>query len=212
MSVRSSETWFKCYRSEEARTLAATPSAFMLLWQITCRAQRTSSYNKHNLDVGEAFLGDYKSLGMTQGQYRQAKKLLQKCGFAKFKGTNKGTIATLIDTTIFDPNLENHDEQPNKPTENRREKSNEQATTTKNVKNEKNENNTDKVNLGSNGNERVWHLKERLKAIDEERESIMARCTEQPHRGWVTRDEADRTKLIELKKLKQETRDKLAGL
>ena len=57
----SQECWFKCYRSEEARELVrANHKAFLLLWQIAYRAQRTSSFNRYHLEVGEAFLGDYE--------------------------------------------------------------------------------------------------------------------------------------------------------
>lgn len=135
------ESWIKCHRTEESLQLATKPEAFMLLWQIAYRAQRKGTFNLHNLKVGEAFLGDYKNLGMTQGQYRQAKKFLQKHGFATFMGTNKGTIATLTDITVFDLNLEHQNEQGHTPATNGQRTSNEPTTTTKNVKNDKNEKN-----------------------------------------------------------------------
>ena len=90
------ETWIKFYRLEATvELMAANPRAFILLCQIAFRAQRTDTFNRHNLDVGEAYVGDYKEIGQTEGQYRYAKKYLEKHGFATFKGTSRGTIAKL---------------------------------------------------------------------------------------------------------------------
>lgn len=112
-------------------------NAFVLLTVIAFRAQRTAGYNAHNLLPGEAFVGDLKSLDMTERGYRTAKLLLEKRGFATFKATSKGTIARLINTRVFDVNAEQSDEQSDEqPTSNRR-ASDEQVTTTKNGRTER---------------------------------------------------------------------------
>lgn len=53
--------------------------------------------------TGEAFIGvgDFLKIGFTARNYRTAINTLRRLGFAAFKTTNKGTIATLIDTRLF---------------------------------------------------------------------------------------------------------------
>src|SRR5690554_5960048 len=104
--------WFKVMRNPEIEeVLAAKPKAFLLLFQIAFRAQRTATFNRYNLNPGEAFIGDLKTIGLTDGEYRGAKNFLEKHGFATFKPTNKGTIATLINSRVFDINVEPTNEQ-----------------------------------------------------------------------------------------------------
>jgi hypothetical protein len=86
--------------------LVNAPNAFTLLYQIASRAKRSYGYSVHGLKVGQAYIGDYKSIGLTERKYRTAKGLLERSGFATFKGTNKGTIATLINSRVFDINEE----------------------------------------------------------------------------------------------------------
>jgi hypothetical protein len=83
------------------------PIAFTLLTQVARRALRTGQqFNPHNLKVGQALLGDHQSIGATQQEYRTAKSQLESWGFATFEGTNRGTIATLTDTKVYDINIE----------------------------------------------------------------------------------------------------------
>jgi len=119
--------------------LAASKNAFLLLYQIAYRARRTDSFNRHDLAIGEAFVGDYKEIGLTEGEYRYAKKYLEDHHFATFRGTNKGTIAKLINFDVFNPNLEDSNGQYNTPATNQRRTNNEPTTTNKNDKNDKNE-------------------------------------------------------------------------
>jgi hypothetical protein len=107
------------------------PNAFLLLFQIAWRAKRTNGFNAHGLKVGQAMVGDYKSIGLTEQKYRTAKGLLEKGGFATFKGTNKGTIASIINSRVFDIN-EECEQRPKQRT------NNEQTTTIKKEKKEKN--------------------------------------------------------------------------
>lgn len=96
--------WIKMMRSPELMELIGTaPLAFTLAAVIAWRARFKPGVNLMNgLCRGEAFLGDYKACGMTEQQYRTAKKQLEKWGFATFKATNKGTTAKLMDTRLFD--------------------------------------------------------------------------------------------------------------
>ncbi|MFO1514271.1 MAG: hypothetical protein U1F83_15395 [Verrucomicrobiota bacterium] len=95
--------YLRAMRSDEALELIkANLHAFVLAYIIARRAWWKGGYNQHDLGTGEAFLGDYRECGMSEQQYRTAKKLLAKARFAKFKSTKKGTIARLTDTRLFD--------------------------------------------------------------------------------------------------------------
>ena len=101
------EPFLKLMKNKETMELATNaPNAFLLLLQIAWRAKRTNGFNAHGLTIGQALVGDYESIGLTERKYRTAKALLETWGFATFKGTNKGTIANLINTRVFDINEE----------------------------------------------------------------------------------------------------------
>ncbi|SVD80133.1 uncharacterized protein METZ01_LOCUS432987, partial [marine metagenome] len=162
--------YFKCYRSEVLKELlAASPNGTLLLLQIASRAKRTDSFNRYNLAIGEALVGDFKNIGLTEGQYREAKKFLAKHHFATFKGTTKGTIAKLINFEVFDPNLEDSNGQHNTPATNQRRTNNEPTTTNKNDKNENNDKN-EKGN--SSVKETSWHWEKQLNAVKDELKQI----------------------------------------
>ena len=56
---------------------------------------------------------------------------------ATFKSTNKGTVAKIINTGIFDINIEGSDRQNDNQATNKRQASDKQTATNKNLKNEK---------------------------------------------------------------------------
>jgi hypothetical protein len=118
--------------------IARSPIAFALATTIALRARFHNNVSRlTGLQQGEAFLGDYKRCGMTEGQYRQAKKLLEKHRFATFRTTNRGTIAKLMDTSLFDPcNVADYDPTYEQTTSKQR-ADNGQATTNKNGNNGK---------------------------------------------------------------------------
>lgn len=94
--------WFRAIRSPEALELIrANPNAFILAYVIAHRARFHDSFNEHSLALGECFLGDYRSYGLTEQKYRTAKEQLEKWHFATFRPTNKGTVAKLCDTRLF---------------------------------------------------------------------------------------------------------------
>jgi hypothetical protein len=110
----SSAGFFKCSRNPEGIDLAiAYPNAFILLYIIAYRAQRTAAFNRYGLKPGEALIGDYVNCGMSQQNYRTAKQQLQKFNFATFKPTSRGTIAKLINTRVFDINAAEGNEHSN---------------------------------------------------------------------------------------------------
>jgi len=116
-------------RSENTRELMKEPNAFTLLSHIALRAKRNGSLNIHNLQIGEALLGDYRNYGMSEREYRTAKDKLQNWGIATFKGTNRGTVAKLTDSSIYDINIEDIDKQDDNPETNKRRTGDEQETT-----------------------------------------------------------------------------------
>jgi hypothetical protein len=94
--------WFKAIRSDEAlELLRANKNAFLLLYVIAYRAQWKRGFNRFNLQQGEALIGDYENYGISEREYRTAKMNLEKWKFATFKATNAGTIAKLINTSVF---------------------------------------------------------------------------------------------------------------
>jgi hypothetical protein len=131
-------------RGPETTELMQDPDAFCLLTQIAYRARRTNALNRYDLAPGEAMLGDYRAYGMTERRYRTAKAKLARWRLATFRATNKGTIATLCGTTVYDPNIESSDEQSDRPQTGERRASDEQsdrpATTNNNGNNPNNGN------------------------------------------------------------------------
>ena len=118
----------KLNRSDTALALlAGDPKSFNLLTLIAFRASR---------ETGEAFIGDWKAMGATsEAAYRRTKKRLQAAGLATFKPTNRGTIAKLVDTRVFDINIIQGDEQSDEqPDDQSLKKATSKATTNKKFK------------------------------------------------------------------------------
>ncbi|HNQ90680.1 MAG TPA: hypothetical protein PKM73_18855 [Verrucomicrobiota bacterium] len=137
-----SHGWFKAQRNPEAfELIRACPNAFVLLYVIAFRARWRHGFNQHQLAAGQAFLGDFESYGMTERGYRTAKSFLAKHGFATFTATNKGTVATIASTSVFDVFSLARDGQADRQATSKRRTSDGQATTNeegKKVKTEKN--------------------------------------------------------------------------
>jgi len=94
--------YFKLMRSDTTRELLQDPKAFTLLAVIAYRAKWKGGLSVHNLEPGQALVGDHRSFGLSAKEYRTAKQRLGKYHLAAFKGTNKGTVATLLNTDVFD--------------------------------------------------------------------------------------------------------------
>jgi len=98
--------------------------AFILLCIIASRARRTSN-NTDGLEIGEAYLGDWESYGMTRQNYRTALKVLISSNFIKISETNRtrkksttgttteGTKVKLLNSEVWDINSEIDNHQPN---------------------------------------------------------------------------------------------------
>ena len=133
------EGYIMLRRSPAARELLRDGNAFRLLTQIALRAKRTNDFSVHGLRIGQALIGDFKACGLTPGQYRAAKARLKRYGLIDFRGTNKGTIATLLNDTVFDVNAEAPRQANDKPVTGKGQTDDGQATTNKNEKKGKNE-------------------------------------------------------------------------
>ncbi len=108
--------FLKLSRSPEVDELMRYPAAFMLLTQVARRARRTADgFNPDGLGIGEALVGDYRSIGASEQRYRTSKAQLEKWGFATFRATNKGTVARLLNTRVFDINPDSGNERGNEP-------------------------------------------------------------------------------------------------
>ena len=122
----SNQGFIALHRGEVAETLLAKhPNAFLLLAQIAMRAKWKDDLIT-GMKQGEAFVGDFKQAGIeTEMAYRHAKKVLVRCNLAAFKGTNKGTVATLTNTSIFSTTAPDR----NEPTTDKERARNGQGTT-----------------------------------------------------------------------------------
>jgi hypothetical protein len=114
-----SHGFLKLIRSDSLLVLIKEhPNAFLLLTQIAIRARR-SNCSITGLQIGEAYIGDFKEAGLqTEGQYRVAKDKLKSLGFiaiidtrrkkgknATIKRTTSGTLVKLLNTNIYDINI-----------------------------------------------------------------------------------------------------------
>jgi hypothetical protein len=89
--------------SEEFEILVKQrPTAFVLLTLIAIRARKVPLAISDGLEIGEALIGDFESYGATEQSYRTDKKYLKEWGFATFRSTNRGTIAKVVGSSIFD--------------------------------------------------------------------------------------------------------------
>jgi hypothetical protein len=107
------KAFMKLMRSEALMSLISKPYALTLLTVIAMRAKRVDDDSSDELELGQAYIGDYRNYGMTEATYRTAKEQLTKRGLIATKATNKGTIATLTNTKVFDINIVDDNEQNN---------------------------------------------------------------------------------------------------
>ena len=132
--MHDATTWI---RSKECEELQKDIKAFALITKIAWRAARkagtviTRDGHAIFLEAGEALIGDHLSCGLTQQEYRSAKNRLRNCKYAAFRTTNRGTIARLLDTRIYDINIA----EPTTCGTSSQPADNEQPTTNKNAKN-----------------------------------------------------------------------------
>jgi hypothetical protein len=110
---KAENTFIKAYRNPDALALMkSNRNAFCLYYVIAVRARRNrDGFNPYNLAPGEAPLGDYENYGMSEKEYRGAKAFLEKHRIAAFRRANRGTIATLLNSDVFDINADPEGEQ-----------------------------------------------------------------------------------------------------
>jgi len=105
-SKRSNFIFFKRNSAKYYFLIKKRPTAFVLLSLIAQRAKRTNDHPDPDLQLGEALIGDYGEYKSTLSKYRTDKKYLEKYKFITIKTTSLGTIAKIIDSSIFDINQE----------------------------------------------------------------------------------------------------------
>lgn len=80
--------------------MKVNPMAVCLLMVIASRVS-TEDNEITGLRSGSCWIGDFRSYGMTEGQYRGAKKTLVTTGQIRIRVTGKGTVAELISKAII---------------------------------------------------------------------------------------------------------------
>lgn len=122
--------WFRATRSRDAlEVIKANPNAFVLAYIIARRARYQASFQADGVELGEAFLGDFREYGMTRQQFRTAIHHLTTWGFATTRATNRGTIAKLIDSRLFEVIPPDINQQSNQQETIKQPASNQPATT-----------------------------------------------------------------------------------
>lgn len=86
--------------NKETDNLMKDKEAFLMLLSIAYNTKRDDFFSIPDLEVGEAFI-TADILGLSQQTFRTTKKKLENWGFAKFRGTTKGTIAKLTTDKFF---------------------------------------------------------------------------------------------------------------
>lgn len=133
--------------------MSQRPTAWCLLCLIARRAKRSEDHPDKNLEIGEAYIGDYKSYGVTEQIYRSDKEFLKTNGQLTTRATNRGTIAKLVNTDIFDINQEK--------ITTKIPKTNGQLTTNNIISNNNNNNNNGNGNGNDNKEKETYKEKEK---------------------------------------------------
>ena len=91
-----SQGFIKMMRTDRAMALLKDQGLFTLLAAIALRADR---------ETGIAKLGDWREIGFkSEASYRRAKRRATRQGYATCKATNKGTLASLVSSDVYDIN------------------------------------------------------------------------------------------------------------
>lgn len=153
---------FKDHSQEFYELIRQRPTAFVLLAIIADRARKAQLTIDDGLEIGEAKIGDYITYGATEQSYRTDKKLLTDLKIITTRTTNRGTIAKIVNSSIFDISRTSL---TNKLTDNQQ-PINKQATTKQEVRSERqeyekgNEELMEKINFSHTGHS-LSHLNEK---------------------------------------------------
>jgi hypothetical protein len=94
--------WLKFMRGDLPRQLIrASRNAFSLAAIIALETKWREGFDPHGLERGEAMIGDHRAYGLSLQEYRTAKQLLAKHRIATFRPTTRGTVARLVDSSLF---------------------------------------------------------------------------------------------------------------
>lgn len=76
----------------------------VILTTIAERARYREGYNPDGVELGEAMLGDWESMGMTRKQATKSLERLKRSGLVDFRTTpGVGTLARITNPLVFDP-------------------------------------------------------------------------------------------------------------
>lgn len=89
---------------DEIELFRQRPSAFLLLCVVAKRAKRNMSHPDKELQIGEAYLGDWEMYSSGRQIYRTDLKFLEKHQKLTTRITNRGTIARLVTASPFNIN------------------------------------------------------------------------------------------------------------
>jgi len=120
-----SERFIKFIPSEEAMYLVIKKGHAFRLLTIIAELARRYEGAPDGLHIGEALLGDWKSYGMTEQNYRTAKKILVQRQHLEITETNRnrkksttgvtteGTKVKLLSSNVYDINISEGNDRPN---------------------------------------------------------------------------------------------------
>lgn len=98
--------FLKLVRSEATERLMKDRNALQVLTLIAYRANRGHKKSPGGANQNEAFIGFSDFPDMTVGEYRAAKKRLFNDRLATYLTTYQGTVATLLNSGVWDINAE----------------------------------------------------------------------------------------------------------
>jgi len=127
--------FIKLQRTDTTIELMRHPNEFILLSMIAVRVKRTNAFSAHGLKPGEAVIGAddcRNATNLTRQKYRTALKNLEKWQFLTVNSTKRGTIVKLVNSDVYDVNIEDPNQQANHQLTNSQPCPNHQLTTNKN--------------------------------------------------------------------------------
>lgn len=102
----------KYNRSEQSKRLHSRPNENHVLSVIAYRISREGNPVK-GVQVGECIISDYDNFGLKRQPMRTAIANLRKWGYITTRATNKTTYAKLVNTEVYDCNLNEANQQNN---------------------------------------------------------------------------------------------------
>ncbi|MCP4747281.1 MAG: hypothetical protein GY874_14245 [Desulfobacteraceae bacterium] len=88
--------------SDDLDELNKRPNELALLLLIARRSLRTASFSACNCNIkeGEVLISSYQACGLSEQEYRTAKKNLEQWNIIRTRRSNKGTVAKIVSNTI----------------------------------------------------------------------------------------------------------------